>query len=138
MENKIVLAYLIYLPTALLLTYYVARTLFRNGRIFMLDIFSGKEEIALATNKLFEVGFYLINIGFAMRILKIYDSPQNPFDTFQELVEALALKTGGFAIYLGVMLFLNLFLFFRGRKKAKEGRQLAALQKNLQTQTPTA
>ena len=41
-------------------------------------------------------------------------------DTNQEMVEALASKVGGFAIYLGVMLFLNMYLFFRGRKKSRQ------------------
>lgn len=135
MTTKIVLAYMIYLPLALGLTLYVARTLFTNGRTFMLDIFKGKEDIANATNKLFEVGFYLLNMGFALLILKIdqgermvYDAEieaQVPvitraLDTHQEMVEALASKVGGFAIYLGAMLFLNLYMFFRGRKKSRE------------------
>ncbi len=135
MTSKIVLAYFIYLPLALGLTLYVARTLFTNGRIFMLDIFKGKEDIANATNKLFEVGFYLMNMGFALLILKIdpgerytWDAAQslnvlvttNTLDSHQELVEVLANKLGGFAIYLGVMLFLNLFLFFRGRMKSRQ------------------
>ena len=121
MTSKIVLTYLIYLPIVLLLTLYVARTLFRNGRVFMLDIFKGKADIADATNRLFEVGFYLLNIGFALRIMQIGPRWDNdPFDTNQEVVETLAGKVGGFAIYLGVMLFLNLFLFFRGRRKARQ------------------
>lgn len=121
MSNKFVLTYLIYLPVVIGLTLYVARTLFRNGRVFMLDIFKGRAEIADATNKLFEVGFYLINIGFALQIMEVGGFWEgNPFDTTQEVVEVLAGKVGGFAIYLGVMLFLNLFLFFRGRRKAKQ------------------
>jgi hypothetical protein len=121
MDNKILLAYLLYLPVALGLTLYVARTLFTNGRIFMLDIFRGKEDIANATNKLFEVGFYLVNMGYAMLILRIdhYGGFSN-----QLLVETLARKLGGFSIYLGVMLFLNLYLFFRGRRKSRENRPL--------------
>ena len=71
MTNKIVLAYLVYLPVALGLTLYVARTLFRNARVFMLDIFRGKADIADSTNRLFEVGFYLVNMGFALKILEI-------------------------------------------------------------------
>ena len=67
----ILTAYLIYLPVAVLLTWYVARTLFNSGKIFMLDIFNGRQEIATSTNKLFEVGFYLMNLGFALLILKI-------------------------------------------------------------------
>jgi predicted PurR-regulated permease PerM len=120
MTNKIVLAYLVYLPVALGLTLYVARTLFRNARVFMLDIFRGKEDIADSTNKLFEVGFYLVNMGFALKILEI----NNTVETNQQLVEQLASKVGGFAIYLGVMLFLNLYLFFRGRRKSRENRPL--------------
>lgn len=120
MTNKIVLAYFIYLPLALGLTLYVARTLFRNGRVFMLDIFRGKADIADSTNRLFEVGFYLLNMGFALKIMEI----RRGLETNQELVEVLADKVGGFAIYLGVMLFLNLYLFFRGRRKSRENRPL--------------
>jgi hypothetical protein len=113
MEHNFVLwAYFIYLPIALALTYYVARTLFQNGQVFMLDIFHGKQDIATSTNKLFEVGFYLLNVGFALCILKIdYTLPQ-----VQSAVEVLSAKIGGFSIYLGVMLFGNLYLFFRGRR----------------------
>jgi hypothetical protein len=112
--NYIVLAYLIYLPVALLMTFLVARALFKNAIIFMNDIFHGKEEIANATNKLFEIGFYLMNIGTALFILQI-----NEVGSIQELIEKLSLKIGGFSIYLGFMLFANLYLFFRGRKKSK-------------------
>jgi F0F1-type ATP synthase assembly protein I len=35
------------------------------------------------------------------------------------LLEILSAKVGGFAIYLGIMLFLNLYLFFKGRRISK-------------------
>lgn len=108
-------AYLIYLPVTILLTWYVAHTLFKNGRIFMLDIFHGKTEIAMATNKLFEVGFYLLNVGFALWILEIGVN----LISYQTVVEVLSKKIGGFSIYLGLMLFFNLYLFFRGRKASR-------------------
>lgn len=116
--TKIIIGYAIYLPIALFLTYYVSRTLFQNAKIYMLDIFRGREEIANATNKLFETGFYLLNLGFALMILQlsIYDN------SYQSLIEALSYKIGGFSIYLGLMLFLNLYFFFRGKRKAKEAQ----------------
>jgi predicted PurR-regulated permease PerM len=117
--TKILIGYSIYLPVALLLTYYVSKTLFKNGKIFMLDIFKGREDIAQATNKLFETGFYLLNIGFALMILEL----QLGRDTYQELIENLSYKIGGFSIYLGLMLFFNLYFFFRGKRKAKEAQQ---------------
>lgn len=118
--TMITVGYAVYLPIALTLTYYVARNLFSNSKVFMLDIFKGKQEIAIATNKLFEIGFYLVNLGWALLILKInfYDSPSNM--DIQTLIEILSSKIGGFSIYLGVMLFLNLYLFFRGRKKSRQ------------------
>ncbi|AWH83865.1 hypothetical protein HYN59_01470 [Flavobacterium album] len=116
--SKILTGYAIYLPLALALTFFVSRTLFRNGKIFMLDIFKGREDIANATNRLFETGFYLLNLGFALMILRL-DLSSN---SYQSLVEALSYKIGGFSIYLGLMLFFNLYFFFRGKRKAKENR----------------
>lgn len=115
-----VTAYLIYLPVALLLTWYVARTLFRNSRVFMLDIFSGRADIALSTNRLFETGFYLLNMGFALWILHI----RGEIVTGREMTEVLSYKLGGFSIYLGCMLFLNLYMFFRGRRIARQRARL--------------
>ena len=114
--TKILIGYAIYLPIALFLTYYVSKTLFKNSKIYMLDIFKGREEIANATNKLFETGFYLLNLGFALMILEIYLYKDN----YQELIEKLSYKIGGFSIYLGIMLFLNLYFFFRGKRKASQ------------------
>ena len=109
------IAYLIYLPIIVALTWYVAHTLFQNSKVFMLDIFRGKEDIAFSTNKLFETGFYLLNIGFALLIMEIaYEIGSN-----RNLLEILSTKIGGFAIYLGIMLFFNLYLFFRGRRISK-------------------
>jgi F0F1-type ATP synthase assembly protein I len=39
--------------------------------------------------------------------------------TNQDAIEALSSKIGGFSIYLGVMLFFNLYLFFRGKRASK-------------------
>ncbi|MDN3586756.1 hypothetical protein QWY86_08770 [Pedobacter aquatilis] len=114
--TKILIGYAVYLPTALFLTFYVSKTLFRNSKVYMLDIFKGREVIANATNKLFETGFYLLNLGFALLIMKITAYENN----YQTLIEALSSKIGGFSIYLGIMLFFNLYFFFRGKRKASE------------------
>jgi F0F1-type ATP synthase assembly protein I len=82
----------------------------------MKDIFRGREEIANATNTLFKIGFYLLNLGFALYILTI----DEVINTTQSAIEALSKKIGGFSIYLGIMLFINMYLFFRGKKVSKE------------------
>lgn len=125
--SKILIGYAIYLPIVIGLTIYVSKTLFKNSIVYMTDIFNGREEIAIATNKLFETGFYLLNLGWALMILKmsLYSN------SYQELIEDLSYKIGGFAIYLGIMLFLNLYFFFRGKRKAKESQIMS---KNLITE----
>jgi len=110
------IAYLVYLPIVILLTWYVAHTLFKNSKTFMFDIFSGKTEIALATNKLFETGFYLLNLGFALLVMQIVVE----INDSRTMLEVLSSKVGGFSIYLGLSLFFNLYLFFRGRRISRQ------------------
>ena len=116
-------AYLIYLPVVISLTWYVAYVLFKNSRTFMLDIFHGKEEIATSTNTLFKTGFYLLNLGFALVIMEIASEILDG----QTMLEILSYKIGGFSIYLGVMLFFNLYLLFRGRRVSKEKSRIAEI-----------
>lgn len=120
-------AYLIYLPVVIVLTWYVAHTLFRNSKVFMVDIFHGKIEFAESTNKLFETGFYLLNLGYAFLIMEIVVE----ITTTRSLLELLTVKIGGYCIYLGIMLFVNLYLFFRGRKISKERARLAILENKI-------
>lgn len=115
-----VIAYAIYIPVAIALTWFVARNLFKNGLVYMRDIFNGREEIAVSTNQLFKTGFYLLNVGFALWILKM-----GFLDNTQEMIEELSQKLGGFSIYLGFILFFNLFMFFRGKKVARQNREAA-------------
>jgi len=110
------IAYTIYLPIVIVLTWYVAHILFKNSKIFMQDIFNGKTDIAFSTNKLFETGFYLLNLGFALIIMQI----TNEVVDGQTMLEILSTKIGGFSIYLGIMLFFNLYLFFRGRRISRQ------------------
>jgi len=118
------IAYLIYLPIVIVLTWYVAHILFKNSKTFMEDIFHGKTDIAHSTNKLFETGFYLLNLGFALVIMEvtgeIYDN--------RNMLEILSSKIGGFSIYLGIMLFFNLYLFFRGRRVSKQKARMTEIQ----------
>lgn len=125
------IAYIIYLPIVILLTWYVAHTLFRNSKVFMIDIFHNKEDIAFSTNSLFKTGFYLLNLGFALWIMEI---SAEIFDS-RTLLEILSAKIGGFSIYLGLMLFVNLYLFFRGRRISKERARLAEALKKIQANT---
>jgi hypothetical protein len=120
MENLIVRAYIVYLPVAVVLTFIVAKVFFKNSRIFMSDIFRGRLEIANSTNTLFEMGFYLLSIGFALSIMEI---GRTTIDK-QQFYEILSEKVGVLSVFLGIMVFFNLYMLFRGKKKSSEGQRL--------------
>src|SRR6202012_1423895 len=65
--------YIAYLTLSILLTVWVAATLHKNGRLFLVDSFLGNVPLADSVNHLLVVGFYLINIGFVTLALKYGD-----------------------------------------------------------------
>jgi hypothetical protein len=116
--NYFILTYVIYLLASIALTVWVAKVLFKNGRIFLVDIFHGNQELADSVNKLLVVGFYLVNIGYMSLALKEYGSIAN----MQTVVEVLSYKVGWIILILGGMHFLNLIIFFKLRNRAKRDR----------------
>lgn len=112
--NYTVVTYLIYLAVSVALTIWVARTLFKNGRIFLVDVFHGNEGLADAVNHLLVVGFYLVNLGYVAMALKLgYDV----MDT-RGSIEALSRKVGIVLLLLGLMHLLNVYVFNRMRRNA--------------------
>ncbi|MBC8084264.1 MAG: hypothetical protein H7Z21_13750 [Hymenobacter sp.] len=113
--NYLLLVYGVYLPATVLLTVWVARTLFTNGRTFLVDIFHGNEPLADSVNKLLLTGFYLINIGYATLTLRSDD----PVVSYQQTVETLSVKLGTIILILGAMHFFNLYVFYKLRNRAQ-------------------
>jgi hypothetical protein len=105
--------YLIYLAISIALTIWVARTLHKNGRVFLIDVFHGNDALADSVNHLLVVGFYLINFGYISLALKLGYVVNNA----QEGIEALSYKIGMVLIVLGLMHMFNLFVFSRMRRR---------------------
>jgi hypothetical protein len=112
--TPIVWTYLCYLLISISLTVWVARTLHKNGRIFLVDSFLGNEALADSINHLLFVGFYLVNLGFVSLALK---SAEKPVD-LQGILETLSGKIGWVLLILGAMHFFNLYIFSKMRKRA--------------------
>jgi hypothetical protein len=108
-----VITYSLYLAIALSVTIWVARTLHKNGRVFLVDCFRGNEELADSVNHLLVVGFYLVNVGFVTLYLKL----ANPVGSATSVFEALSGKIGTVLLILGGMHFWNIWLFNKLRKR---------------------
>jgi hypothetical protein len=116
--NATVICYVIYLLVSVALTIWVAATLHKNGRVFLIQAFHGNAEMADSVNHLLVVGFYLINAGYIMLALKYGDKPT----TVQDAFEFLSTKLGLVLIVLGTMHFFNMFNFDKMRRKGTRPR----------------
>ncbi|MEP6901825.1 MAG: hypothetical protein ABJA66_08750 [Actinomycetota bacterium] len=111
----IVTTYLSYVVLSICLTVWVAQTLHKNGRVFLIEVFNGNEALADSVNHLLVVGFYLINFGYVSLALKISNYPT----TAAMGIEALSWKIGLVLLVLGGMHFMNLLIFQRIHRRPK-------------------
>ncbi|MFF5446079.1 hypothetical protein [Streptomyces sp. NPDC012888] len=114
-----VVAYVIYLFISVGLTVWVARTLSRNGRVFIADVLHGDEKLADAVNHLLVVGFYLVNLGFVALYLKSAEAVADA----RSLFEALSVKLGVVLLVLGVMHLGNVWVLNKIRRRGIMERQ---------------
>lgn len=121
---NIAIIYSFYIAASLAMTVWVARTLHRNGRLFLIDAFRGNTPLADAVNHLLVVGFYLVNIGYILLALKTTD----PLMTARNVIETESWKIGVVVMILGIMHMGNivvLALMRMGGRKDQGNTQLA-------------
>lgn len=117
--NPTITVYFVYLLVSLGLTIWVAKTLHKNGHLFLVEAFHGDEDKAKAVNHLLVVGFYLVNLGFVLLFLSVGKPPEDMISG----IEYTATKIGVVLLVLGGMHFFNMFNFDRMRRKAKASSQ---------------
>ncbi|WP_151480909.1 hypothetical protein [Streptomyces albicerus] len=114
-----VVAYVIYLLVSVALTIWVARTLSKNGRIFLADVLHGNEKLADAVNHLLVVGFYLVNLGF----VALYLSQEDEIADARGVFEALSTKLGVVLLVLGAMHLGNVYVLNKIRRRGVMDRE---------------
>jgi hypothetical protein len=107
--------YLSYLAISIGLTVWVARTLHKSGRVFLVDAFHGNSELADSVNHLLVVGFYLINVGYIALAL----TTTSPMATFRQIIELESVKIGVVLLILGGMHFFNILVFANMRNRGR-------------------
>ena len=113
--NLSIACYFTYLLISIGMTAWVARTLSKNGLIFLVDVFQGNQDLAKSVNHLLVVGFYLVNLGYITLALKLgYE-----IASATAAIEAVSAKVGWALVVLGAMHFFNLYVFGRMRRHAR-------------------
>ncbi len=114
-DANVITVYAAYVAVAVGLTAWLARTLFRNGAIFLHDVFEDRPGLAEAVNRLLVVGFYMLNLGYAFYLVRS-GRGLDAFESVQFLVRRLALLL----VTLGLIHFVNVFVFWRIRSRTEQ------------------
>jgi hypothetical protein len=107
-----VVTYAVYLALSIIITVWVGHTLHKNGRIFLVENFEGKEALADSVNHLLLVGFYLVNAGFVSLALRYGGRPEDVVGA----IEYLSTKVGLVIVVLGAMHFFNMYWLTKFRR----------------------
>ena len=69
------ICYALYIAISAALTVWVAHSLSTRGRVFLVQFMDGNQQLADSVNHLLVVGFYLVNLGYAMLALSYGHKP---------------------------------------------------------------
>ncbi|MGH2663417.1 MAG: hypothetical protein ACRDH8_11560 [Actinomycetota bacterium] len=114
-DANAMIVYAAYAVVAIVLTAWLARTLFRNGRAFLHDVFQDRPELADAVNRLLVTGFYMLNLGYALYLLRA-SRGLGAFEAVQFLVNRLAILL----VSLALIHFINVLVFWRIRARREQ------------------
>ena len=106
-----------YLVICLPVAIWVSWTLHKNGRVFLVEVFQGKEDLADSVNHMLVVGAYLVSIGFVTLAIKIGSS--TALQDMSGVSEQVSMKVGLVLVVLGGSHFLNLLFLTRMRWRVR-------------------
>lgn len=126
--NYNIIAYSIYIPTTIALSIWIAKSLHKNTKAFLVERFQQNEALASSTNNLIQTGFYLIAFGFSFMKMRVRNNGHlnensrwvyDQLLSSQETIEELAVKLGSFTLILGLLLFFNFFIMLMIQRPKK-------------------
>lgn len=110
----VTITYTIYLLLSVAITVSVARTLFHQGRVFLIDVFLGNTTLADAVNRLLVVGFYLVNLAGVLFNIHLGDQVTDATTS----LDFLSSRIGSVLLVLGLMHFFNLIVLTAVHRRA--------------------
>ncbi len=109
-----IFAYIIYLLLTYLITVHVGLRFYKNGRLYIVNLLNGDEELTNFINRLLLVGYYLLNLGYAAMMISVWETITNWIDLFA----SICIMTGRIMLTLGVIHFMNMtVIYFLSKQK---------------------
>ena len=107
------LAYIIYLFITCLITIRAGLLFYRNGNIYLLNLLQGDEPLTQFINKMLLTGYYLLNLGYTVVMIRFWKTIHNP----EEMIISIAAITGRIMLLLAMMHFFNMAVIYLMSKR---------------------
>jgi hypothetical protein len=107
--NYNIAGYALYLLITVLIIFKVGMIFYRNGRVFILDLFHGDNIITDNVNRILLTGYYLLNIGYAFVSIRLW----NTITDVIVLVTELSMRAGFLFMLLAVMHYFNMAVLYK-------------------------
>ena len=111
--NYNIIAYCIYGIITVFITVFVGKQFHNNGYYYIISIFEA-EKISNAINNLLLIGYYLVNIGFAIYKISDWQKLYN----IKDLIENLSSNIAFIVILLAILNFVNIAVLSIFRKQS--------------------
>ncbi|MGS2727275.1 hypothetical protein ACU8DI_11760 [Psychroserpens sp. BH13MA-6] len=89
--NLNILSYCIYLPIIGIIMVKVGWMFYKHGEIYLRFLFNHNNALVASVNNLLLIGYYLLNIGYAVISLAYWQSIDSVLDMFNTLSERLGI-----------------------------------------------
>lgn len=79
---------------------------YKHGEVFLMDLFKQDKPLVRSINKLLLIGYYLLNIGYAILTIAYWEHLENAID----IINSLSITLGRIIIVLALMHYNNIFI----------------------------
>ena len=103
--NYNIVTYSVYLPIIFFITIRIGWIFNKNGEVFLLNIFKGNTALVKNINRLLLIGYYLVNLGYAVVTISFWEKVESPI----EVINTLSGVLGKIIILLAILHYNNIF-----------------------------
>jgi len=103
--NYNILSYTIYLPLIFFITIKVGWMFYKNGELFLMNLFENNLALIKNVNNILLMGYYLVNLGYSVLTISHWEKINNSI----QLINVLSYTLGRIIILLALLHYNNIF-----------------------------
>lgn len=113
--NYQIVSYILFITSSFFITIKLGWIFYKNGEVYLHELFKNQEAYVQTINKLLLIGYYLVNLGKASITIAYWETIFTTADIFRVVGQ----KLGNLLLLLAIMHFINVFGLALFSKKQK-------------------